>query len=90
MNLRDFDISLTEAPMNPTSFASALKQGASEGVLVGYEFEIVIPKTFDKQSKIDTSKILLLDTISSLSSSWITDMTLDSNDLSILNKVMRQ
>ena len=62
MNLRDFDISLTEAPMNPTSFASALKQGASEGVLVGYEFEIVIPKTFDKQSKIDTSKILLLDT----------------------------
>lgn len=74
--------------MNPTSFASALKQGASEGVLVGYEFEIVIPKTFDKKAKHDTSKTLLLTSIGQLSG-WLTDMLLEPSDISKLNKVIK-
>lgn len=46
MNIRDFDTSITEAPMNPNEFAKANEVGQSEGVLVGYEFEICIPAAY--------------------------------------------
>jgi len=46
MNLGDFDTTITEAPMNPNEFAKAIEVGQSEGVLVGYEFEIGIPAAY--------------------------------------------
>jgi hypothetical protein len=33
-----------EAKMNPSSFANAIKEGGDKGVLVGFEFEVCIPK----------------------------------------------
>jgi hypothetical protein len=35
---------LDEAPMNPTAFAQSIEQGEKKGVLVGYEFEVCIPR----------------------------------------------
>ena len=38
------EIDINEAKMNPTSFANAIKSGGDQGVLVGYEFEVCVPK----------------------------------------------
>lgn len=39
-----------EAAMNPTEFAQAIEQGQAKGVLVGFEFEVCIPRaTFDQR-----------------------------------------
>lgn len=42
MKYRDFRI--TEAKMSPNRFAQAIAQGDNAGVLVGFEFEVCIPK----------------------------------------------
>jgi len=36
---------LTEVAMNPRAFASSARNAASRGVMVGYEFEVLVPKT---------------------------------------------
>ena len=40
-----------EAPMNPSNFAAAIEQGQSKGVLVGYEFEVCVPRKTIAQAK---------------------------------------
>ena len=35
---------LAEAPMNPGAFAASAQQASDRGVLVGYEFEVLVPK----------------------------------------------
>jgi hypothetical protein len=37
---------INEVAMNPTVFAQSMKQGESEGVKVGFEFEVCIPQSF--------------------------------------------
>jgi hypothetical protein len=40
-----------EAAMNPAAFAQAIEQGQAKGVLVGFEFEVGIPRATFVQSK---------------------------------------
>ena len=40
-----------EAAMNPAAFAQAIEQGQAKGVLVGFEFEVGIPRATFAQSK---------------------------------------
>ena len=44
MKIIEFTRHLNEAEMNPKTFAAAIKEGGDLGVLVGFEFEICIPK----------------------------------------------
>jgi hypothetical protein len=42
-------LELEEARMSPSTFAAAIEQGTGQGVLVGFEFEVLVPKaTIDK------------------------------------------
>jgi hypothetical protein len=40
-----------EAAMNPAAFAQAIEQGQAKGVLVGFEFEVCIPRATFAQNK---------------------------------------
>ena len=42
--LKNPESDLDEAKMNPTAFASSTKEAAERGVMVGYEFEVLVPK----------------------------------------------
>jgi hypothetical protein len=42
--MRAHEINLDEAPMNPGEYNKAIDTGHEKGVLVGYEFECVVPK----------------------------------------------
>ena len=44
MKATEFVTPVDEVSMNPTAFAQALEQGHTTGVLVGFEFEVCIPK----------------------------------------------
>lgn len=46
---------LSEAQMNPTSFAASLKTAGSKNVLIGYEFEVCVPKKTLKKGKTEQS-----------------------------------
>ena len=50
MRLREFTTeslqTIGEVAMNPTAFAQSMEQGESEGVKIGFEFEICIPYSF--------------------------------------------
>lgn len=35
---------ITEVPMNPTAYAAGIETGATKGVVVGFEFEVCVPK----------------------------------------------
>jgi len=57
--------SLYEAPMNPSSFAQAIKQGGEKQVLVGFEFEVCIPSdsiaNYNNQNQEATPRLSLDD-----------------------------
>jgi hypothetical protein len=44
MRYSQYTNQITEAPMNPSSFAKAIQTGHDKGVQVGFEFEVCIPK----------------------------------------------
>ena len=44
-----------EAAMNPAAFAQAIEQGQAKGVLVGFEFEVGIPRATFAQTQ-DTTQ----------------------------------
>ena len=44
MRLNEFSQEVDEVRMDPTSFAQAVEQGHTAGVLVGFEFEVCIPE----------------------------------------------
>lgn len=44
MRATDFTPNLDEVAMNPAAFAQAVEQGQQKGVLVGFEFEVCMPK----------------------------------------------
>lgn len=46
MNLNDFlpKTTVAEVAMNPTAYAQSTEQAQAEGVLVGFEFEVCVPK----------------------------------------------
>jgi len=44
MRYNEIKQSITEAPMNPSSFAKSIESGQDKGVKVGFEFEVCIPK----------------------------------------------
>ena len=46
MDIKDLSSKATvdEVAMNPTAYAQSVKQGQSEGVLVGFEFEVCVPE----------------------------------------------
>lgn len=48
--MRAYEINLDEAPMNPGEYNKAIDTGHEKGVLVGYEFECVVPRETIKGS----------------------------------------
>jgi len=52
--MRAHEINLDEAPMNPGEFNKAIDTGHEKGVLVGYEFECVVPKATIKGTQAAT------------------------------------
>ena len=44
MRYTEFNPSISEAPMNPGEYHKAIDTGHTKGVLVGFEFECVVPK----------------------------------------------
>lgn len=48
-----------EVAMNPGAFAAAVTQGQQQGVLVGFEFEVLVPKeTLNKKEKVIDQKAI--------------------------------
>jgi gamma-glutamylcyclotransferase (GGCT)/AIG2-like uncharacterized protein YtfP len=90
MDLQNLAPVLTEVSMNPTSFSLGIIQGESEGVLVGYEFEIVIPKTFDKKINYDYYKTLILHEIANPERFLLHEIILDyERQASQLDKLIK-
>jgi hypothetical protein len=58
MRARQFEEqTVDEVAMNPTTFAQAIEQGQTSGVLVGFEFEVCIPEaTFNVPQQGDETK----------------------------------
>ena len=52
--MRAHEINLDEAPMNPGEYNKAIDTGHEKGVLVGYEFECVVPKATIKGTQAAT------------------------------------
>jgi hypothetical protein len=44
MKILEFAQPVNEATMNPSAFAQSLEQGQQQGVLVGFEFEVCVPR----------------------------------------------
>ena len=87
MKAREFD--LIEAPMNPASFAAAVDTGTSKGVLVGFEFEVCVPRevinqaTGKKPKKINTRTVddLILNVD-------LADIPVDSANIDTISKLL--
>jgi hypothetical protein len=51
------ELKLDEVAMNPGAFAQAIEEGGAKGVLVGYEFEVCVPKAtikaYKREEKVD-------------------------------------